>query len=157
MKNISASDIQPLIAERNGNIAAIARSFGVARGTIQKRIDASPELQKALRDAREGMTDNAESALYKLILDGNVAAIIFYLKTRAKNRGYVERTEVTGADGGPIKHADESDIDRELASLCAEMARREKVAGDTSDEGEAAMVTVDSALPVRETAEVPGA
>jgi len=42
--------------------------------------------------------------------DGNIytqppsdTALIFYLKCKGKKRGYVERTEVTGADGGPIE------------------------------------------------------
>jgi hypothetical protein len=40
--------------------------------------------------------------LFKLIKEGNVAATIFYLKTQGKQRGYIERQEVTGADGAPI-------------------------------------------------------
>jgi hypothetical protein len=156
MKNISVTDIEPYIAAHNGNVAAIARHFGVARGTIQKRIDSSPALLVALEDAREGMTDNAESALYKQILDGNITAIIFYLKTRAKKRGYVERTELTGADGGPIAHAS-SDIDAELASLCAEVARLEKATGDSVPEGTSGNIALDSSPAVPQTAEVPSA
>jgi hypothetical protein len=38
----------------------------------------------------------------KLIKDGNVAATIFFLKTQGKRRGYIERQEVTGAEGAPI-------------------------------------------------------
>jgi len=44
----------------------------------------------------------AESELMKLIKEGNVAATIFFLKTQGKKRGYVERQEVTGAEGAPI-------------------------------------------------------
>jgi len=40
--------------------------------------------------------------MMKLIDDLNPTMIIFYLKTQAKDRGYVERQEVTGADGGAV-------------------------------------------------------
>jgi hypothetical protein len=39
----------------------------------------------------------------KLIDDLNPTMIIFYLKTQAKDRGYVERQEVTGADSAPVE------------------------------------------------------
>jgi len=39
--------------------------------------------------------------LHKQIGEGNTSATIFYLKTKGKNRGYVERQEITGADGMP--------------------------------------------------------
>ena len=47
--------------------------------------------------------DFAESHLHTQIGGGNTSATIFYLKTKGKNRGYVERQEITGADGMPTK------------------------------------------------------
>jgi len=34
----------------------------------------------------------------------HAGAVMFYLKTKAKHRGYVERTEITGDEGRPIIH-----------------------------------------------------
>lgn len=99
MRTITIADIEPLVAEYNGNIAAIARRLGVSRGTIHNRMKDSPTLARAIDDARETMIDNVESALYRQVLEGNVTAMIFWLKTQGKRRGWVERQEITGADG----------------------------------------------------------
>jgi hypothetical protein len=42
--------------------------------------------------------------LHTLIDNGDVASTIFYLKTKGKKRGFVERTELTGNEGQPIIH-----------------------------------------------------
>jgi hypothetical protein len=39
------------------------------------------------------MKDNAESSLYRAVLDGEPWAVCFYCKTQAKDRGYTERVE----------------------------------------------------------------
>ena len=48
----------------------------------------------AVKDVENIAIDFAESQLHQQILDGNSTATIFFLKTKGKKRGYVERTEV---------------------------------------------------------------
>lgn len=97
-KTPNIKDIEPLVAKYKGNIAAIARHFGVSRGTIYNRMAESPTLATAIEDERETMLDNAESALYKQAMEGNTTALIFLLKTQGKQRGYTERVEVQERD-----------------------------------------------------------
>ena len=48
--------------------------------------------------------DFAESQLFNQIKDGNTGATIFYLKTKGKARGFVERQELDHtSDGEPIR------------------------------------------------------
>jgi hypothetical protein len=39
-----------------------------------------------------------------MIQNEDTAATIFYLKTKGKKRGYIERQELTGNEGAPIIH-----------------------------------------------------
>lgn len=91
---ITVSAIETAIKEKRGNISAVARSFGVSRNAIDNRINKSPVLKEALKQARDTMLDNAETALYDDALNGNTTALIFFLKTQGKARGYVERQEL---------------------------------------------------------------
>jgi hypothetical protein len=50
-------------------------------------------VRQALEDTREKRHDFVELKLMKGINDDNMTAIIFYLKTQCKQRGYVERVE----------------------------------------------------------------
>jgi hypothetical protein len=95
-------EVAAALAELQGNIAAVARRFDVHRSSLQEFIGKSTELQKVLQDARDGMVDNAESALYRAVIGGEAWAVCFFLKTQGKARGYIERSEVTGMDGAPI-------------------------------------------------------
>jgi predicted transcriptional regulator len=95
-------DLVDAIVKYDGNISAIARAFGVTRSTIYSHIEKRPELKKLIQDEREAMLDDAESELYKQAKRGNITALIFMLKTRGRERGYVERQEHTGADGKDI-------------------------------------------------------
>ena len=87
-------NVAAALTQHRGNISATAKKFGVHRSSVQQLIDGSPELQRVLKDAREGMKDEAESALYKAVRDCQPWAVCFYLKTQAKDRGYVEKSEI---------------------------------------------------------------
>jgi hypothetical protein len=93
-KKLKVEEILPVLIEKGGNIAAVARKLAVARGTVYARIKESPTLQKTLEDSRERFLDDAESKLYEKVLSGNMTALIFFLKTQGKKRGYTERIEV---------------------------------------------------------------
>lgn len=86
-----------------GNIRLIANRLGVSRQTIYSYKKKWKTVEDALKDEKEEMLDLAENKLWKLINDENITAIIFYLKTQGKQRGYVERQEYTGADDEPME------------------------------------------------------
>lgn len=98
-KKPPVSDLIDQIREYNGNLAAVARLHGVTRTTIYNWTRDSALCQEALADARETMLDEAENILYQKVLAGETQELIFFLKTKGKNRGYVPRNELTGEDG----------------------------------------------------------
>lgn len=102
---LSIKKIRKAIEKHRGNVTLVAKSFSVSRTTVYKFFEIHPELKECLQDEREKMIDNVESTLYNQALDGNTTAMIFFLKTQGKNRGYVERQEVTGADGESLPPA----------------------------------------------------
>jgi hypothetical protein len=52
------------------------------------------ETKRAYDNENEGLLDLAESKLIENINKNDDTAIIFYLKTKGKNRGYIERQEI---------------------------------------------------------------
>lgn len=86
-----------------GNVAAAADRLGMTRTSLWHRIARSPLLQRVRDEARETVLDAAEAKLEELALRGEVAPLIFLLKTRGRSRGYVERLEHVGAEGGPVR------------------------------------------------------
>lgn len=90
------------LREKHGNLSAAARFLGCSRNTISRYIEQYPTVKAVADEERETLIDFAENQLFKQVQDGNITAIIFTLKTIGKSRGYVERQEVTGADGGAV-------------------------------------------------------
>lgn len=78
------------LAELNGNVAAVAKRFKVARQSVAEMIGKRPDLQSVCADAREGMIDTGESSLYRAVKKGEAWAVCFFLKTQGRGRGYVE-------------------------------------------------------------------
>lgn len=71
--------------------------------TIYRYIDEFPDLKDVVEDERESLLDVAEKTLFdKAITERDTTSLIFLLKTQGRNRGYVERKEHTGTDGGPV-------------------------------------------------------
>lgn len=103
MKKLSADTVISRIDDLKGNVSAVATTLQVSRTTLYKFIAKHPKVKTALDEAREKMIDNVESALYSKALNGDTVAMIFFLKTQGKRRGYIEGIEHTGPNGGPIE------------------------------------------------------
>jgi hypothetical protein len=84
---------------------AAGHKISIARQTISERIKSNEMLQKAHDQAADAMTDFAEDKLFQAIADGDMTAIIFYLKCKGKKRGYIERQalEHSGPGGLPLQ------------------------------------------------------
>jgi hypothetical protein len=76
-----------------GFYTAIAKNLGVNRHTVARYIERFPDLRKAVDDEVDRCGDAIESAFLKKCLEGDVQAMMFYLKTKCKHRGYTEKTE----------------------------------------------------------------
>ena len=99
--NFQKSEIKNAIEGSGGYISEIARRLGCDWHTADKYIKQF-DLMAELQIEDEKSTDRAEIKLMEAVEKGEIAAIIFRLKTKAKKRGYVERQEITGADNQPI-------------------------------------------------------
>jgi hypothetical protein len=80
--------------EKNlGIVTTACRQVGIGRTTFYDWLKDDEEFEKKVDEINNVALDFTESKLFKLIEGENPTAIIFYLKTKGKKRGYVERIE----------------------------------------------------------------
>lgn len=76
-----------------GVVTTACKKLGIGRTTFYQWVKDDAEFAKQVNDISDIAIDFAESQLHKQIQEGSTAATIFYLKTKGKKRGYVERQE----------------------------------------------------------------
>ena len=77
-----------------GVVTTACKQAGIGRTIYYEWLKGDPEFKEKVEDLQNVTLDFAESQLHKQIKDGNTSATIFYLKTKGKSRGYVERQEL---------------------------------------------------------------
>ena len=77
-----------------GVVTSACKKAGVGRTTFYQWLKDDADFAKQVADIENVALDFAESQLHKQIQDGSAAATIFYLKTKGKKRGYIERQEI---------------------------------------------------------------
>lgn len=77
-----------------GNVSAAVNKTGIGRSTHYKWMKENPNYKEAVDNLEEVTHDFVENQLFKKIKQGDKTCIIFYLKTKAKERGYTEKQEV---------------------------------------------------------------
>jgi len=84
-----------------GVVTDACKKVGVGRTTFYGWLKDDEEFAAQVKDIQNIALDFVESKLFKNIRAGKTSEMIFYLKTKGKSRGYIERQEITGADGLP--------------------------------------------------------
>jgi len=84
-----------------GVVTTACKLVGIGRTTFYQWLKEDQEFAEKVTDIENIALDFVESKLFENVKDGNTSEIIFYLKTKGKKRGYIERQEITGADGMP--------------------------------------------------------
>jgi len=102
-ERLTTDEVIKALTDAHGLITVAARSLNVHRSTVENYIKRHPSVAQAKADAREGILDLAEGKLFQAVNAGELAAVFFVLKTIGKVRGYVERQETSGPDGGAIE------------------------------------------------------
>ena len=77
-----------------GIVTLACKNLSVSRQTHYRWYKSDLEYKNKVDELTNIALDFAETQLYKLIEQGNTQAIIFFLRTKGKRRGYVEKQEV---------------------------------------------------------------
>lgn len=79
------------LIEAKGFVSAAAKNLKCSDVTVRSYINRYQDCRDAVNSAREEMLDVAEGRLLQNINAGDTTAIIFFLKTQGRIRGYSER------------------------------------------------------------------
>ena len=86
-----------------GVVTTACKKVGIGRTTYYGWLKEDEEFKSKVEELQNVALDYAESRLHEQIGEGNTAATIFYLKTKGKSRGYVERSDVNIGSAERIK------------------------------------------------------
>jgi len=86
-----------------GVVTSACKLVGIDRTTHYLWLKEDDAYKQAVKSIDDVAIDFAESHLHKQIKKGGTQATIFYLKTKGKKRGYIEKQELdVSADFKPI-------------------------------------------------------
>tara|TARA_B100000902_G_C26782407_1_gene655711 strand:+ start:272 stop:610 length:339 start_codon:yes stop_codon:yes gene_type:complete len=82
-----------VFASKMGNVSKACKAAQISRQTYYDWMK-DDDFAGKVDEVKEGLLDFAEHQLLSNIKSGRTAEILFYLKTKGKKRGYIERQEV---------------------------------------------------------------
>jgi len=100
-RHIKKESLLKALEKSLGIVTVACKNADVPRSTFYKWLKEDEGFARGVKDIENIALDFAESQLHKQIAENSTTATIFYLKTKGKKRGYIERQEITGADGMP--------------------------------------------------------
>lgn len=91
---IKKNQVLQALKESAGIVYKACEVAGIARSTFYEWIKTDENFASEYNAIQEMQIDFVESKLLQNIKNNDTTAIIFYLKTKGRKRGYQERTEI---------------------------------------------------------------
>ncbi len=85
--------ITGVLCELGATDVHIAKALGIDRATVNRWKHTHPDFCNALKDAKSQVDAEVEDSLLKQAMNGNITAIIFWLKNRQQKR-WRDRREI---------------------------------------------------------------
>ena len=79
---------------------ACKKAGNISRSTYYRYLKEDEEFAKAVKEIQEAQIDYVDGELIKNIARGKETSIIFYLKSKAKDRGYTDKSLLDITSGG---------------------------------------------------------
>jgi len=95
MKKPASKKIKEALEKNSGILTKAAEDLGCSRRWLKIWIDGDIELSAFYIDCKEAIKDMAEAQLIKNILEGKEASLLFYMKAKMKDRGYVDLKDMS--------------------------------------------------------------
>ena len=76
-----------------GVVSTACKAANISRDTHYRWLKEDEIYAEAVESLNNVSLDFAESQLFNAMKEGNITAVIFYLKTKGKDRGYIERIQ----------------------------------------------------------------
>lgn len=92
------------LRECNALVTHAVKAAKISRSTHYEWMRKYPEYRSAVEELDDFVLDKIENAAMRMIEEGkNPAIIIFYLKTKGKRRGFIEKQEIEHSMGDVTK------------------------------------------------------
>ena len=103
MRQTKKQKLLKALEESHGVVTNACKKAGVSRAQYYRYVQQDEKFAQAVEDIQETAIDFVESQLFKQIKEGNITGQIFYLKTKGKHRGYIEKTQIQQETTGSIQ------------------------------------------------------
>jgi hypothetical protein len=100
-----------------GIVTTACKKANVTRVTYYEYYKKDKEFAKAVDEIQDVTLDFAEGKLLENIQKGSDTAVIFYLKTKGKKRGYIERTENVNVEKESFSDLTEEELEAKIKKL----------------------------------------
>lgn len=99
---VNKAEMLKALEQSLGIVTKACLAVGIERKTHYLWLENDADYAASVAAIQEQALDHVEDKLFKLIDGMETAAVIFYLKTKGKSRGYIERVQTQEVKPGPF-------------------------------------------------------